>query len=113
MKTLAGEKASEAVLRVSWLNKLPRNIQGPLRVQTQTSLDDLAKTADILFEYSCDAAVKNCHLIRNFDHVFAARQDLMLPQEIYLQRIQTFVTTIKDLVLNLENVKLPVTSLRS
>lgn len=51
MKSLAGERASEDVIRVRWLACLPHSIQSLLRVfQSDSTLEKLAQGADTLLE---------------------------------------------------------------
>jgi len=50
MKTLAGDRASEDVLRVKWLDLLPVSSQRFLRIFKASSLDELATAADELVD---------------------------------------------------------------
>jgi len=50
MKTLTGDRASEDVLRVKWLDLLPVSSQRFLRIFKASSLDELATAADELVD---------------------------------------------------------------
>lgn len=50
MRTLAGDKASEDVLRIKWLDLLPVSTQRLLKIFRATRLDELAVAADELME---------------------------------------------------------------
>ncbi|XP_032687537.1 uncharacterized protein LOC116851826 [Odontomachus brunneus] len=50
MKTLAGSRVSEDVLRVRWLALLPPAVQRVLKILRTTSLDELSSVADDLME---------------------------------------------------------------
>ena len=50
MRVLAGDSASESVIRARWLTLLPSHVQGILKIFKKESIDDLLATADQLME---------------------------------------------------------------
>lgn len=57
MKELAGNMITEEGLKIEWLNHMPQQIRVVLSVNTDSSLENLAKMADKMLEYTQPANV--------------------------------------------------------
>lgn len=91
MRALAGDKASEDVLRIKWLALLPTNVQNVLKIFKTNALEELVIAADQLME----------NPVLPFTQSANVSESAVQPQALAVQRETTELSEIKALLAQL------------